>query len=213
VTRAGGPRQWRSGAIGSSPSACIIGLALVLFLALGGSAPAAEFRTSDITGQGYGGPLTGLVAQDGIPRSIEDFKGEVTVLLFGFTHCPDVCPISLLRLSQVMDLLGEERDRVRVAFVTIDPERDRPEVLREYLGSFGPNFLGLTGPPQAIRQTARDFKVFYQKVGFTEADYTMDHGIAHYVIDPQARVRLMFTPAQRVEDVAHDILALLHAPD
>jgi protein SCO1/2 len=191
----------------SSWLATFAGIAL---LAANATAPASEFRTSDITGQGYGDAMPRLVGQDSRARSRDDFKGRVTVLLFGFTHCPDFCPTALSNLSVVLDQLGEERDRVQIAFITVDPERDTPEVLRDYLSGFGPNFVGLTGEPVTIRKAAKTFKVFFQKIPLPDGDYTMDHSAVIYILDPQARVRLMFTANRRPEDVAPDILELLH---
>jgi protein SCO1 len=182
----------------------------VAMLAASGIASASEFRTSDVTGQGYGNVMSGLVGPDGRARSRDDFKGRVTVLLFGFTHCPDVCPTALLNLSAVLDQLGEDRGLVQIAFITVDPQHDTLEVLRDYTSSFGPNFVGLTGELSAIRQVAKAFKVFFQKKPLPGGDYTMDHSVAVYVLDKQARVRLMFTVNRQLEDVAHDILELLH---
>jgi protein SCO1 len=173
------------------------------------NAPASEFRTSDVTGQGYGDGMPRLVNQDGRAYSREDFKGRVTVLLFGFTHCPDLCPTALSNLSVVLDQLGEERDCVQIAFITVDPERDTPEVLGDYMSAFGPSFVGLTGEPVAIRKAAKTFRVFFQKIPLPGGDYTMDHSAVIYVVDPQARVRLMFTANRQPEDIAHDILELL----
>jgi protein SCO1/2 len=129
--------------------------------------------------------------------------------LFGFTHCPDICPTALVDLSAVLDLLGEKSRLVQVAFVTVDPERDTADVLQDYMSSFGPNFVGLTGEPDAIRQVATAFKVFFQKVPLPGGDYTMDHSIAIYALDKHARVRLMFTMNRPLEDIVHDILELL----
>jgi len=181
----------------------------IAMLAATGIASASDFRTSDITGQGYGNVISGLVGSDGRARSRDDFKGRVTVLLFGFTHCPEVCPTALLNLSAVLDRLGEDRSLVQIAFITVDPERDTPEVLQDYMSSFGPNFVGLTGEPDAIRQVAKAFKVFFQKVPLPGGDYTMDHSLAIYALDKHARVRLMFTINRPLEDIAHDILELL----
>jgi protein SCO1/2 len=181
----------------------------VAMLAATGITSATNFRTSDVTGQGYGDVTSGLVGPQGRSYSRDDFKGRVTVLLFGFTHCPDICPTALVDLSAVLDLLGEKSSLVQVAFVTVDPERDTAEVLQDYLGSFGPNFVGLTGEPDAIRQVAKAFKVFFQKVPLPGGDYTMDHSIAIYALDKHARVRLMFTMNRPLEDIAHDILELL----
>jgi protein SCO1/2 len=182
----------------------------VAMLAENGIASASEFRTSDITGQGYGDVMPRLVGPDGRARSRDDFKGRVTVLLFGFTHCPDLCPTALSNLSAVLDQLGEDRDQVQIAFITVDPERDTPEVLRDYMSAFGPSFVGLTGDRAGIRQMAKSFKVFFKKVPLPGGDYTMDHSAAIYVLDARVRVRLMFTANRRLEDIAHDIIELLH---
>jgi protein SCO1/2 len=191
----------------SSWSAIVLGIAM---LTATPTAPAAEFRTSDVTGQGYGYAIPALIDQDGRTRGRDDFKGRVTVLLFGFTHCPDLCPTTLSNLAVVLDELGEDRDRVQIAFITVDPERDTSEMLRDYLSGFGPNFTGLTGEPAAIRNAAKTFKVFFQKKPLPDGDYTMDHSAMIYILDPQARVRLMFTAKRQSQDVVHDILQLLH---
>ena len=180
----------------------------IAMLAATGITSATNFRTY-VTGQGYGGVISGLVGPEGRPHSRDDFKGRVTVLLFGFTHCPDICPTALMNLSAVLDQLGEDRGLVQIAFITVDPERDTPEVLQDYMSSFGPNFVGLTGEPDAIRQVAKAFKVFFQKVPLPGGDYTMDHSIAIYALDKHARVRLMFTMNRPLEEIAHDILELL----
>jgi protein SCO1/2 len=171
---------------------------------------AAEFRTSDVTGQGYGDTMPALIGQDGHTRTRENFKGRVTVLFFGFTHCPDLCPTALANLADAINQLGEDRNQVAVAFVTVDPERDTPEVLRDYLHAFGPSFFGLAGGHEAIRATAKAFHVFFQKVPLPDGGYTMDHSATAYILDRQARVRLMFTTSRAVDDVTNDILALLH---
>jgi protein SCO1/2 len=181
----------------------------VAMLAANGIASGSEFRTSDVTGQGYGDVMPRLVGPDGRARSLDDFKGRVTVLLFGFTHCPDLCPTVLSNLSMVLDQLGEDRDRVQIAFITVDPDRDTPGVLRDYMSAFGRNYLGLTGEPDAIREAARTFKVFFQKIPLADGDYTMDHSAVVYILDPQARVRLMFAANHQLEDVVQDILELL----
>jgi protein SCO1 len=185
-------------------------LVSVTILAATGIASATDFRTSNITGQGYGDVISGLIGPEGRGHSRDDFKGRVTVLLFGFTHCPDICPTTLLNLSAVLDQLGEKSSLVQIALVTVDPERDTPEELEDYMSSFGPNFVGLTGEPDAIRRVAKAFKVFFQKVPLPGGDYTMDHSVAIYALDKHARVRLMFTMNRPLEDIAHDILELLH---
>jgi protein SCO1 len=194
---------------GGRASLFLAALTTAAMLAANPMAPASDFRTTDITGQGYGDAIPTLVDQDGRARTQEDFKGHLTVLLFGFTHCPDLCPTTLSNLSEALDQLGEDRDRVQIAFITVDPERDTPEVLRDYVSGFGPNFVGLTGEPVAIRKAAKTFKVFSQKIPLPGGDYTMDHSAVIYVVDPQARVRLMFSANRQPEDIAHDILELL----
>jgi protein SCO1/2 len=184
-------------------------LAGLAMLAVNAAASASDFRMSDVTGQGYGDVMSGLVGPDGRVRDRDDFKGRVTVLVFGFTHCPEICPTTLLNLSAVLDRLGEDRGQIQIAFITVDPERDTPEVLRDYTGEFGPDIVGLTGDPSAIRRVAKGFKVFFQKVPLPGGDYTMDHSVAIYALDKRARVRLMFTINRQLEDIAHDMLELL----
>ena len=187
--------------------AVFFGIAL---LAAAPAAQASNFRTSDITGRGYGDAMPTLVDQDGRPRTRDDFKGHVTVVDFGFTHCPDLCPTTLANLAQVLDKLGAERDHVQIDFITVDPERDTPGVLREYLRGFGPNFVGLTGTADSIRRAAKTFKVFFQKKPMPGEDYTMDHSALIYILDPQGRVRLMSLYNRSPADIAHDILQLLN---
>jgi len=181
----------------------------IALLAAAPAPPDSNFRASDITGRGYGDAIPTLVDQDGRVRTREDFKGHVSLVLFGFTHCPDFCPTTLSKLADVLDRLGEERDRVQIDFITVDPERDTSGVLRDYLRAFGPNFVGLTGEPASIRKMAKTFKIFFQKKPLPGGDYTMDHSTVMYILDPQARVRLMFLASRRNEDIAHDILQLL----
>jgi protein SCO1/2 len=191
---------------GSLLLALVAGVAM---LSATGIVSASEFRTSDITGQGYGDAMPRLVGPDGRARTRDDFKGRVTILFFGFTHCPELCPTTLSNMSAILDQLGEDRERVQIAFITVDPERDTPEVLRDYMSAFGPNFIGLTGEPLAIRRAAKTFKVFFQKKPLRDGDYTMDHSTVIYILDPQARVRLISTANRPPKDVAHDILELL----
>jgi protein SCO1/2 len=183
--------------------------ASIAMLAATGMASTTDFLASDVTGQGYGDVISGLVGPEDHAYNRDDFKGRVTVLLFGFTHCPDICPTTLLNLSAVLDQLGEKSSLVQIAFITVDPERDTSDVLQDYMSSFGSNFVGLTGEPDAIRLVAKAFKVFFQKVPFPGGDYTMDHSVAIYALDKHARVRLMFTMNRPLEDIAHDILELL----
>jgi protein SCO1/2 len=168
-----------------------------------------KFRATDITGAEFARSLE-LTGHDGKPRSLADFRGKVAVVFFGFTHCPDVCPTTLAKLSEVSKRLGGDADKMQVLFVTVDPERDTPEVLSRYVPAFGPHFVGLTGDPAAIARTAKEFKVVYQKqAGKTPDTYTVDHSSGTFVFDREGRVRLFVRHDQPVEDLVHDIRLLL----
>jgi protein SCO1/2 len=174
---------------------------------------APAFKGVDVTGQGYGGEFR-LIGHDGKPRIQADFAGKIVVLTFGFTRCPDVCPTSLAALARTLEALGEDRKRVQVALVTVDPERDTPALLAKYVTAFDPSFLGLVGDAAATRQVARAFRVFYQKVPTRpdgkSGDYTLDHSTGYYVVDREGRTRLMFRYGQPVADMAYDIRLLLN---
>ena len=181
-------------------------LAAVSFLA---ACTPDTFRATDITGAEFARSLE-LTGHDGKPRSLADFRGKVAVVFFGFTHCPDVCPTTLAKLSEVSKRLGGDADEMQVLFVTVDPERDTPEVLSRYVPAFGPQFVGLTGDPAAIARTAKEFKVVYHKQpGNTPDAYTVDHSSGTFVFDREGRVRLFVRHDQPVEDLVHDIRLLL----
>ena len=184
-------------------------LALVLLvLAATGCAP-EKFRATDITGANFAREFE-LTGHDGKPRTLEDFRGRVVVLFFGFTHCPDICPTTLAQFAQAAKLLGADADRVQFLFVTVDPERDTPEVLAKYVPAFDARFLGLTGDAQAIARTAKEFKVIYQKQpGKTPDAYTVDHSAGIYVFDREGRVRLFVRHDRPAEDLVHDVRLLL----
>lgn len=130
------------------------------------------------------------------------------MLYFGFVQCPDVCPTALARAVEVMQRLGPDAGRVQLLFVTVDPERDTPALLRDYMAAFHPSFLGLTGTPEEIAAAAREFKVYYAKVP-TGSGYTMDHSAQTYLIDAQGRLRIVLKHEQTADDYAHDIAWLL----
>jgi protein SCO1/2 len=183
--------------------------ACLLLAACGADKP--SFRSSDITGLGIGGDFK-LIDHHGQPRSKADFRGKVLVVFFGFTHCPDVCPTTLVELAKALKQLGPDAQRVQVVMITVDPERDTPEVLKPYVTALDPSFLGLTGDPQTIAETAKAFKVFYQKsAGANAQAYSVDHSSGTYVFDPAGRVRLMVAYGQGAEVFAHDIAQLLRA--
>jgi protein SCO1/2 len=186
--------------------------ALAAAVALGGCGPATpSFKSVDITGADFGRELR-LTDHTGRVRTLADFKGKVTVVFFGFTQCPDVCPTTLAELKLVKDKLAKDGDRLQVLFVSVDPERDTPELLAKYVPAFDPSFLGLYGDAEATARTAKEFKVFYQKVpGSSPESYSVDHTAASYVYDPQGRLRLFVKHGQSADALAHDIRLLLEA--
>ena len=174
-----------------------------------GGASSANFRGVDITGAEYARKLE-LTDHNGQPRTLADFKGKVTVVFFGFTQCPDVCPSTMAELAQVKTALGKDGERVQGVFVSVDPERDTPEILKAYMAGFDPSFVALRGTPEQTAAVAKEFKVYYAKVpGKTEGSYTVDHTAGSYVFDAQGRVRLFQRYGTGAEDLAADLKALL----
>jgi protein SCO1/2 len=174
-----------------------------------GGRPKASFKGIDITGADYARELN-LTDADGKPRQLSDFKGKVTVVFFGFTQCPDVCPTTLVELAQVKKALGADGDRVQGVFVTVDPERDTAEVLKAYVGGFDAGFVALRGTPQETQAAAKNFKVFYAKVaGKTPTSYSIDHTAGSYIFDPEGRVRLFTRYGTGAEALTHDLKLLL----
>ena len=172
-------------------------------------APAEHaFRNTDITGADYGKTLS-LTDHHGQLRTLADFRGKVVTIFFGYTQCPDVCPTALSGMSEVMRLLGPDSDRVQALFVTVDPERDTPALLAEYVPVFDPRFLGLHGTPAQIAAVAKDFRVFYRKSGDLAGHYTIDHSAGTYVFGPDGRLRLYVRHAEDPQVIAADIKALL----
>lgn len=149
-----------------------------------------------------------LTDHNGKSRTLADFRGKAVVLFFGYTHCPDACPTTLADLAHVMRLLGKDAERVQVLFVTVDPERDRPELLAQYVPSFDPSFLALYGDAQATAQAAGAFGVTYRKQP-TSSGYNMDHSAGAFLIDQKGRVRLLAPYGQRADWLAEDIRLLL----
>ena len=169
-----------------------------------------QFHSVDITGAEYAKDFK-LTDFDGKPRTLADFKGKAVVMFFGFTQCPDVCPTTMTELAQVKKLLGADGDKVQGLFVSIDPERDTPAVLKEYMQNFDPTFLGLyAGSPEKLAALAKDFKVYYKKVdGQTPTSYTMDHTAASFVYDPQGRLRLYARYGIGAQPLADDLKLLI----
>jgi protein SCO1/2 len=169
--------------------------------------PAAPFSSIDLSGVTWGRGFR-LQDADGRTVSLDDFRGRCVMLFFGFTQCPDICPTALARAADVMQRLGPQAARLQVIFVTVDPERDTPAVMREYPKAFHPSFIGLHGDLQTTAATADDFKVFYRKVP-TGSTYTMDHTSTSFVFDPGGRLRLAVRHDFDAASVAADIARLL----
>ncbi len=169
----------------------------------------SSFTNTDVTGLDYAKDFA-LPDHTGKLRTLADFKGKAVVVFFGYTQCPDVCPTTMAEMANVMQQLGPQADKVQVLFITIDPERDTPELLSKYVPSFDSRFLGMVGDKAATEKVAKDFKVFYQKVpGKEPGSYTMDHTAGSYVFDPQGRIRLFVRHGQGAEPIVHDLKLLL----
>lgn len=169
----------------------------------------SEFKNTDITGLDYAKDFA-LPDHHGKLRTLGDFKGKAVVVFFGFTQCPDVCPTTMSEMAAVMQQLGPLADKVQVLFISVDPERDTPELLAQYVPSFDPRFLGLVGDKEATEKVAKEFKVFYQKSpGKEPGSYSVDHTAGSYVFDPQGRIRLFVRHGQGAEPIAHDLKLLL----
>jgi protein SCO1/2 len=191
----------------SSLGRTLLAVAAALLAACNPGKP--SFKSVDVTGADFGRELA-LTDHTGKPRTLADFKGKVVVVFFGFTQCPDVCPTTLVEMKAVKEKLGKDGDRLQVLFVTVDPERDTPELLAKYVPAFDPAFLGLYGNAEAIARTAKEFKVFYKKVpGSSPNSYSVDHTAALYVYDPSGRLRLFAKHAQGADALASDIKLLL----
>jgi protein SCO1 len=177
----------------------------------GAGGSAASFRAVDITGAEYARTLS-LQDPDGKTRTLADFKGKVTVVFFGYTQCPDVCPTTMAELAQVKKSLGADGERLQGVFITVDPDRDTAALLKAYMGSFDPSFVALRGSAEQTAATAKEFKVFYAKVpGKTEGSYTVDHTAGSYVFDAAGKVRLFVRYGSGADALAADLKTLLAA--
>ena len=151
-----------------------------------------------------------LPDQDGKLRSLKDFAGKVVVVFFGYTQCPDVCPTTMQELAQVKQMLGTDGERLQAVFVTVDPARDTPELLKAYMANFDPSFVALRGDDVQTTAIAKDFKIYFKKVdGQTPTSYTMDHSAGSYIFDPAGRLRVYSRYGSGPEAVAADVRSLL----
>lgn len=169
----------------------------------------ASFIGTDLTGTQFGKPLS-LTDHTGTQRSMNDFKGKVVVLFFGYTHCPDVCPTTMSDLKKTMQLLGDKANEVQVLFVTVDPERDTQEVLAQFVPGFDPRFIGLRGTVEEVAANLSEYKVYAAKVSEPgKSGYTMDHSAGLYVFDKTGAPRIYLGYGEKPENIAHDLQLLL----
>lgn len=170
------------------------------------------FKGVDITGADYAQGWT-LTDQHGQVRTLKDFSGKAVVVFFGFTQCPDVCPTALQEMVQAKQLLGKQADQLQGVFITVDPERDTPEVLTAYMANFGPDFVALRPTLEQLPKVTKDFKIYYKKVeGKTPTSYTLDHSAGSFTFDPQGRIRLYNRHASGAAALAEDVKILLKNP-
>ena len=191
----------------------IIRITALFVMALGLAACSEKkvaFNSVDITGAAYAQDFS-LPDVDGKTRTMKDFAGKVTVVFFGFTQCPDVCPTTMAEVSSVKKALGKDGDKLQAIFITIDPERDTAPVLKAYVANFDPSFVGLRpASAEALADAAKAFKIYYKKVdGKTAGSYTMDHTAASYVFDIKGRVRLFTRYGAGADKLTEDVRQLL----
>jgi protein SCO1/2 len=189
------------------------GAAALFGLNLAGCSEADKpsFNGVDITGADYARDFK-LQDMNGQMRTLADFKGKVVVVFFGYAQCPDVCPTTMSEMAQVKQKLGAQGDKLQVLFITVDPERDTPPIMKSYMTAFDPSFLALVPTPEQLPALAKDFKVYYKKVdGKTPGSYSMDHTAASFVYDPQGRLRLYARYGAGPDPMVADVKALLAA--
>jgi protein SCO1/2 len=151
-----------------------------------------------------GGPYA-LTDQDGRPRTSGDFRGQYQLIYFGYTFCPDVCPTTLAIMAAALDKLGPAKDRVVPIFITIDPARDTPQVMKKYLAAFGPRFVGLTGTADQIAQVEKEYRVFAKKEPLTDGNYSMNHSSVIYLMGPDGKLVSFYDEAASPEDLAKSL--------
>ena len=169
--------------------------------------PRAVFKGVDLSDASYTGEFRLKDAQ-GRERTIADYRGRVVLLHFGFTQCPDACPTALARAAQIRALMGKDRDLLQVLFVTLDPERDTPDMMKAYTAAFDPTIVPLFGDLQTTKKTADNFKVFYRKVP-TGSSYTLDHSLLSYAFDPKGQLRVALRHNMAAADCVSDLRQLL----
>ena len=182
--------------VGAFAASLVVGLSL-MFLIMGGgrniAAPAA-----------IGGPFQ-LTDQSGAVVTEQSLQGRPTLIFFGFTHCPDVCPTSLFEISEVPRAMGKDADSVNAYFISVDPERDNPATMKDYLSSFDPHLKGLTGDPEVLAKVLTEYRVYAKKVPLKDGDYTMDHTALVYLMDRNGRFVAPFNLKRTPEEAAADL--------
>ncbi|MCU0885131.1 MAG: SCO family protein [Beijerinckiaceae bacterium] len=182
-------------------SAFLFGLISLGLAALWTFAPSPqEAQTSSV-----GGPFE-LTAMDGARVSSRQFEGAPMLVFFGFTHCPDICPTKLMEVSEIFRAAGNKAANVRALFITVDPARDTPEVLKSYLGSFDPRIIGLTGSQDEIDRAVKAYRAYAKRVPTSSGDYTMDHTAIVYLMDRRGRFVGSFNTERSPEDAARELL-------
>jgi cytochrome oxidase Cu insertion factor (SCO1/SenC/PrrC family) len=207
-------RRWRAPAL----IALVVAAAGAAYLYLRPDSPGDEGRRADaarlmgelMSGKGpVGAPFT-LSDVNGARRSLADFRGQLVLLYFGFAYCPDVCPTDLMAMGNLVRSLGPDGDKLQPVFVTLDPERDKPEVLRAYVASFHPRFVALTGTEEEIRRVATSYKVYFDKVRVGSNGYVIEHAAYVFLLDREGRFVTLFppgTPAERMAVMVREQLA------
>ncbi len=182
---------------------------LLLLVGCQDSGAQRDFKGYEITSSSIEAAFQ-LVDHHGIQRTLRDFQGKTVALFFGYTHCPDVCPTTMADLAAALKLLGSDRSRVQVLFVTLDPERDTSQVLAMYMAPFGLEFLGLTGLSEQTDKAAKNFGVYHQKQPVTgKGRYTIDHAAGVFLLDKAGRPRVYLNYGQKPQEIAHDLRLLL----
>jgi len=168
-----------------------------------------SFSAVDITGAQYAKGFE-LSDHNGKVRHLTDFSGKVVLMFFGYTQCPDVCPTTMSDMAEIKKTLGADGERLQVLFVTVDPERDTPELLKAYMENFDPSFLALHAPLPKLDELTKDFKIYYKKVeGRTPTSYSMDHSAGSYIYDPKGQLRLFSRYGTPKDVLIRDLKTLL----
>src|SRR5271169_436534 len=174
----------------------VIFLGVILFVSHNGA--------TGVGPSAIGGPFK-LTDQDGKPITDKDFNGSPLLVFFGYTHCPDICPTTLFELSEVLHAMGKDADRVNALFITVDPERDTAQVMKDYLSSFDPHLRGATGDQKELDAVEKDYRVYAKKVPTTNGNYSMDHTALVYLMDKQGRFVAPFKLDRKPEQAAADL--------